>query len=215
MNKVSLINNQQVFTSRTRTTKDGNPYYHSNIGLKVGAVTGTIGAINWLSYLKPKNMEPAFDFIKKFVKGDDAEKLISEIKAQSTRLKKYAIPFALIAGACSIGCGILVDHLRNKNAQKSADIIAEVGDANAPFVDDSIDYTKYGTAYHKSKQGSKLGALLGLGCGVAHTAMVTKKPLQVATLLEFALAGWLTGLITDKITNKKAAEQAKPKYILG
>ena len=78
---------------------------------------------------------------------------------------KDAIPYLGI-GLMSIGCGAIVDKIRNKKAAEKADMIRKVGLKQAVLHDDSIEFTRTGRGYYHSKDGVKTGGLLGLATGV-------------------------------------------------
>lgn len=78
---------------------------------------------------------------------------------------KNAIPYLGI-GLMSIGCGAIVDKIRNKKAAEKADMIKEVGLKQAVLNDDSIELTRTGRGYYHSNDGVKTGGLLGFATGV-------------------------------------------------
>lgn len=121
----------------------------------------------------------------------------------------------------SIGCGLLIDHIRNKKAAETANVIASSKNINEAFMrDENLQVNKYGLPYHHSNTGTKLGALLGGVCGLAHGAMIpnipknaTGRALNMLTgAVTMALAGWGVGALYDKMVNGKAEDASIKMY---
>ena len=132
---------------------------------------------------------------------------------------KDAIPYLGI-GLMSIGCGAIVDKIRNKKAAEKADMIREVGLKQAVLVDDSIEFTRTGRGYYHSKDGVKKGGLLGLavgGIGALSIYLFDKEATRKAfdspkgkitgvvfSALIYGLGGLIMGKITDHLANNDA-----------
>ena len=131
-------------------------------------------------------------------------------KTNYSDLKKYAIPFAIIAAGATAGCGILVDHFRNKKAKEAADTVKQVGVKNAVMQNDKIQLSNKGRAYYESNQGVKYGALLGAACGVVHSAMNGSKKTgaYITNVIMFGLGGLIMGKIADSTANNDARKHA-------
>ena len=135
--------------------------------------------------------------------------------------------FSLAAVIASVGCGAIIDNIRNKNAAKAADEIRRNGLRNAMQINEHIDIGRQGTGYYESndgaKHGWKLGAAVGLVLGAATT--FTKSFQQEARLPKnakagtiifgilgsgaiTALGGFIMGKITDHNTNNDARKHA-------
>ena len=189
-------------------TENGVPYHKANTGLVAGSIIGGISLLQWLGISSQNS-------ILKDVYGnaDINEKAKAYLNEQNVRTKKYLIPFMAIAAGCSIGCGMLVDYLRNKKAAEAADNLANDPE-KAMYQTEGLEYSDMGLPYYKSKVGTKIGAGLGALCGLAHTAMLTTKnsPNKVMSFISnaviFAVGGFVMGAITDKVTNNKAKTAA-------
>lgn len=135
--------------------------------------------------------------------------------------------FSLATVIASVGCGAIIDNIRNKNAAKAADEIRRNGLRNAMQINEHIDIGRQGTGYYESndgaKHGWKLGAAVGLVLGAATT--FTKSFQQEARLPKnakagtiifgilgsgaiTALGGFIMGKITDHNTNNDARKHA-------
>ena len=120
----------------------------------------------------------------------------------------------------SIGCGAIVDKIRNKKAAEKADMIREVGLKQAVLVDDSIEFTRTGRGYYHSKDGVKKGGLLGLAVGGIDALSIylfdkeaTRKAFDspkgkitgvVFSALIYGRGGLIMGKITDHLANNDA-----------
>ena len=189
-------------------TENGVPYHKANTGTVAGGIVGGLSLLQWLGISSQNS-------ILKDVYGNANinEKAKAYLNEQNARTKKYLIPFMAIAAGCSIGCGILVDYLRNKKAAEAADNLANDPE-KAMYQTEGLEYSEMGLPYYKSKIGTKIGAGLGALCGLAHTAMLTTKnsPNKVMSFISnaviFAVGGFVMGAITDKVTNNKAKTAA-------
>lgn len=223
--------NQQTFKGKYTRTEQGNPYYKTNSGTVAGAIVAVPAGLGWLmkrslltteeEYAKYTNVVK--DFFMKGFKGEEAKAFsegfdsgvkesMSKAKERlelNKKLKSRAIPGAIIAAICSLGCGMLIDKLRNNKAKEAADTVGRVGLNNAIMHNDNISISKRGRAYYDSSEGLKWGALLGAGCGVASAALNGRKPVQYLTnALKFAVGGLIMGAITDACTNKSARKHS-------
>lgn len=221
------------FKGKWDKTEQGTPYYKTNSGTVAGAVLAVPAGLLHLSNAKaPANSEEYTNMMKKYT--DSFTKMMSEaekkefekefeegIKANKAqydkmlegtkRAKKYAIPFAITAAGLTLGCGMLVDHLRNTKAKEFADYTRQVGKKNAIMNGDKVNISNNGNPYYESNEGSKIGGLLGAGCGVVASFMnhgLKFKPQAIGTIGMFALGGWIMGKIADSNTNKNARKNA-------
>ena len=196
-------------------SENGVPYHKSNTGLITGSGIGGLGALSHLS------MGSVVDSLKKS-HNTGVVNITEEELRNMEKMKKYAIPFALIAAAMSIGCGVIVDNIRNKKAAETADVVASSKNINEAFMrDENLQVDKYGLPYHHSNTGTKSGALLGAACGIAHGAMssVTSKSATNIIIMNvlsgaatMALAGWGVGALYDKTVNGKAQDASMKIY---
>ena len=133
------------FKGSYQRTENGTPYYKTNSGTVAGAVMAVPAGLAWVNALTspttkeelekkskniidmftPKNISAEYkkaidDGLKEGLK--DAEKKLELNKV----LKKRAIPCAIIAAGVTLGCGMLVDALRNKRARESAEFVKQV-----------------------------------------------------------------------------------------
>ena len=195
-------------------SENGVPYHKSNTGLIMGSIIGGIGAISHFG-------DGSFaDMVQKSYKTGAAN-IPDEALKSIEKMKKFSVPFALIAAAMSIGCGVLVDNIRNKKAAETADVVASSRNINEAFIrDENLQLDKYGLPYHHSNTGTKIGALLGSVCGVTHGLMTTasansvkiKALYAVSSAISMALAGWGVGALYDKIVNGKAQDASMKIY---
>ena len=213
---------QPAFRGKFERTEQGNPYYKTNAGTVAGGVMAGVATLPWLSKLRFKEI-PEFDIDSKtFMKESgmegmfktfgvkDLDDALNKANKNGMRLKKFAIPFALIAAACTLGCGMLVDSIRNKKAQKTADYTAQVGVHNAVMNGDSVALSNKGRTYYDSNTGKKYGALLGAGCGLIESIMTAGKfkPIGLLNMIPMAIGGLIMGAITDHYTNSSAKKNA-------
>lgn len=227
---LSISNNsyvqQPAFRGKFEKTEQGNPYYKTNSGTVAGGVMAGVAALSWLKWLNFKEVPELDDKAKAFMKESgledvykafgvkDINKVLNEEykqkNKQGARLKKLAIPFAVVAAACTLGCGMLVDNIRNKKAKETADFTAKVGVRNAIMNGDSVALSNKGRTYYDSNVGKKYGALLGAGCGLIDSVMSTGKfkPVGLLNMIPMAIGGLIMGAITDHFTNSNAKKNA-------
>lgn len=221
---VNQINNQATFKGKWEKTDNGTPYYKSNSATIAGGVMAIPAALTWLVNINKKDLaqdknieevtknpemkKQADSFLKMFGIENSFEEVLKEENKRNQRLKKYAIPFTIIASGLTLGCGILVDHLRNKKAQETAEQVRQIGLKKTLIAQDRVAISNKGRAYYESNQGHKWGALLGAGCGIAATLMQNGKKTNFAHILTgaatYAFGGWIMGVIADHNTNKNA-----------
>ncbi len=141
---------------------------------------------------------------------------------------------SLATALAAVGCGAIIDNIRNKNAAKAADEIRRNGLRNAMQINEHIDIGKQGTGYYESndgaKHGWKLGAAVGLVLGAATTftksfqqeadkelqkagvSKGAKTPLLISSVLGvsaiIALGGFIMGKIADHNANNDARKHA-------
>lgn len=130
----------------------------------------------------------------------------------------------------AVGCGAIIDNIRNKNAAKAADEIRQLGLRKAIETDDHVDISKSGRGYYESndgaKHGWKLGALVGLAIGAATTFTDSfKKSIEKSGVSKgvktvsiiggvlgsgafCALGGFIMGKIADHNANSDARKHA-------
>ena len=130
----------------------------------------------------------------------------------------------------SVGCGAIIDNIRNKNAAKTADEIRQIGLKKAIQMDEHVDIARSGRGYYESndgaKHGWKLGAVVGLVLGSASALSKdvkeafnkignlkgSKTSILVASVLGTgvlnALGGFIMGKIADHNTNSDARKHA-------
>ena len=223
-----------TFKGKWSKTDQGNPYYKTNSGTVAGGVMAIPAAFVWLPNTKlptseeavkkiaeeqikrSSNINPKEGLTQAFRSGmnkgftEEAQKDLRNLKeavARNKRQKALAVPFLIIATGISIGCGMLIDHLRNKKAKEKADFVKQVGVKKAVIENDDIALSNKGRAYYESNVGTKYGALLGAVCGLLHTAMLRKKE-YITNAITFAIGGWIMGKIADSNTNKDARKHA-------
>ncbi len=221
-----------AFKGKWSKTEEGNPYYKTNTGAVAGGIMAIPAALSWIdkltlptteaevqkrydkikdSFLKHMDKDSAGIFTEGFDNRLKQEKdnIIKQLE-KNKKIKSLAIPFAIIAAGLTAGCGILVDHLRNKKAKEAADTVKQVGVKNAVMQNDKIQLSNKGRAYYESNQGVKYGALLGAGCGLIESVMSTGK-LKAAALVNMvmmAIGGLIMGKIADSTANKDARKHA-------
>ncbi len=214
------------FRGSFKKTEQGNPYYKTNSGTTAGAILAIPAGLTWLnkiSYKEPSAEETEAaknvikesgmdDFFKKITGGKNFEETLKMGNENALRMKKYAVPFAVLAAGLTVGCGMLVDKFRNDKAKETADIVKQVGVKNAVMNNDRIALSNKGRAYYESNQGSKYGAFLGAGCGIIGALMEQGKNIKISgaigSALTFALGGWIMGKIADSNSNKDARRHA-------
>lgn len=213
---------QPAFRGKFERTEQGNSYYKTNAGTVAGGVMAGVATLPWLSKLGFKETPALDDEAKSIMKEagmddmfkkfglKDIDEAFKEANKNGMRLKKYAIPFALVAAACTLGCGMLVDNIRNKKAKETADYTAQVGVKNAIMNGDSVALSNKGRTYYDSNAGKKYGALLGAGCGLIESIMTAGKfkPIGLLNMIPMAIGGLIMGAITDHYTNSSAKKNA-------
>lgn len=130
---------------------------------------------------------------------------------------------SLATAIAAVGCGAIIDNIRNKNAAKAADEIRQLGLRKAIETDDHVDISRSGRGYYESndgaKHGWKLGAVLGLVLGTAGVLTQKNKlpkeaktPLLIGSVLTTAaftaLGGFIMGKIADHNANSDARKHA-------
>lgn len=222
------------FKGSYQRTENGTPYYKTNSGTIAGAVMAVPAGLVWINrltlpttkeelekkskniidMLTPKNTsaeekKAIDDGVKEGLK--DIEKTVEHNKI----MKKRAIPCAIVAAGLTLGCGVLVDYLRNKKAQESAEFVKQVGTKKAIMEGDNLTFSNKGRAYYESNQGKKYGFGLGATCGIAEYAMLASKhnPKQnigilLGNIVAMGLGGLLMGAIADHNTNSDARKHA-------
>ena len=200
INPITVSSQNTKFNGIKRTQRGVN-YHHTNAGLAVGSAVSLLAAGLWTSNSKGFNVND-ISYLRQM--GFKEKDIIAMVK-QAEKLKQRALPCGIIAAAASIGCGIIIDLLRNKKAQKIAEQSAIQGPQQTCMTNPDARLTSFGTVYHHSNEGKKTGALLGVACGLAHSLMLGN-PVNLPVYLTFALGGFLAGAITDKISNNKAKE---------
>ncbi len=223
---------QPAFRGKWEKTESGNPYYKTSTGAVAGGIMAIPAALSWIdkltlpvteeevkkrvdkikdNILKHLDKDMKAPFSESFDEGLKQEKdnILKQIE-KNKKIKKLAVPFAVIAAGLTAGCGVLVDYLRNKKAKEIADSVREKGVKAAVMQNDRVQISNKGRAYYESNQGSKYGVLLGAACGVAHSAMNgLKKPgAYITGVLMFGLGGWIMGKIADSNANKDARKHA-------
>ena len=224
VNPIVNQSNQATFKGKWDKTDNGTPYYKSNSATIAGGVMAVPAALTWLANINKKDLaqdknieevtknpemkKQADSFLKMFGIENSFEEVLKEENKRKKKMKKYAIPFAIIASGLTLGCGILVDHLRNKKAQETAEQVRQKGIKKTLIEQDRVAISNKGRAYYESNQGRKWGALLGAGCGIVATLMQNGKNSKLAHILtgavSYAFGGWLMGTIADSNTNKNA-----------
>ena len=114
------------FQASKRKTQKGNDYYHSNKALVAGGATCA------------------------FATGLSA--LITHNKKIPNSKKTILAWFGLTAPLILMGA--IADKLTNKERQKTADLIAEVGVENAQLIDKSLQVSKNGEIYKPTASGT-------------------------------------------------------------
>ena len=108
-----LYTQQPAFRGKFERTEQGNPYYKTNAGTVAGGVMAGVAALHWLSKLSFKEVpalgkdekailkESGMEDMFKTFGMKDIDEALKEGNKNGMRLKKFAIPFALIAAACT------------------------------------------------------------------------------------------------------------------
>ena len=198
---VQAVSNKVMpaFKGSMSITDNGNEYYKTNNGLKVGATLG------------------GFDFVSNVIAA----------KCERSSMAAGLIGGVLI-GAIHTGIGAFIDHKRNQKAAEATDYIKRVGVKQAVMTRNDIYLsTNNGQPYYKSNVGAKYGTAIGAGIGaivsILPSTLITaaglgklrSKELAATGVLLFAmltsisaLGGFILGKITDYFTNKAAEKNA-------
>lgn len=200
------------FKGSYQRTENGTPYYKTNSGTIAGAVMAVPAGLAWIGNLKlptaegnsANEIKTVFD---KFLPKNPLE--------FNSVLKKRAIPCAIIAAGVTLGCGMLVDALRNKRARESAEFVKQVGTKKAVMESDTVSLSNKGRPYYDSTIGKESGFALGAGCGFINYAMNYSKhnpqkgmAALLGSVISFGLGGLLMGAIADHNTNNDARKHA-------
>ena len=200
------------FKGSYQRTENGTPYYKTNSGTVAGAVMAVPAGLAWIGNLtlptaegnSANEIKTVFD---KFLPKNPLE--------FNSVLKKRAIPCAIIAAGVTLGCGMLVDALRNKRARESAEFVKQVGTKKAVMESDTVSLSNKGRPYYDSTIGKESGFALGAGCGFINYAMNYSKhnpqkgmAALLGSVISFGLGGLLMGAIADHNTNNDARKHA-------
>ena len=222
------------FKGSYQRTENGTPYYKTNSGTIAGGVMAGVAGLRWLNFRSlPTTKEDAEKkakgiidkFTPKNISAEDKKAIDDGIKdglkdiekkiEHNKVIRKRAIPGAIAAAGLTLGCGVLVDYLRNKKAQESAEFVKQVGTKKAIMEGDNLALSNKGRAYYESNQGKKWGFGLGAACGIAEYAMVASKhnPQKgimalLSNVIVFGIGGLFMGGIADHNTNSDARKHA-------
>ena len=200
------------FKGSYQRTENGTPYYKTNSGTIAGAVMAVPAGLAWIGNLtlptaegnSANEIKTVFD---KFLPKNPLE--------FNSVLKKRAIPCAIIAAGVTLGCGMLVDALRNKRARESAEFVKQVGTKKAVMESDTVSLSNKGRPYYDSTIGKESGFALGAGCGFINYAMNYSKhnpqkgmAALLGSVISYGLGGLLMGAIADHNTNNDARKHA-------
>ena len=200
------------FKGSYQRTENGTPYYKTNSGTVAGAVMAVPAGLAWIGNLTLPTAEGnSANEIKTVF-----DKFLPKNPLEFNRvLKKRAIPCAIIASGVTLGCGMLVDALRNKRARESAEFVKQVGTKKAVMESDTVSLSNKGRPYYDSKIGKEYGFALGAGCGFINYAMNYSKhnpqkgmAALLGSVISYGLGGLLMGAIADHNTNSDARKHA-------
>ena len=238
---IASLNYQAPAFKGMSRTESGTPYHMGHAGLIAGSVLAIDPAMNAIrNQSKSKELfNPESEVYKELVRDLEKgmSKKVEEFMAFLKKAYKFAIPITLATIATYIGCGAIVDNLRNKHTKEAAEQIEQFGVENAMRINHNIRFTDANTPYYKSNDGGKNGALLGLGAGVITGTLgmlagggkligsVSKQIPQLknskallcsvavlAMLPVYTLGGWIMGKITDHFNNKSARNASMEQY---
>jgi len=181
------------FKGSVRETENGKKYYHSQAGLAIAsgfAGLNLVGVIlNAMGYSASKDLP-------------------KEIRSIYGSIGKAGIITGLAAMAVHLGCGSIVDNIRNKEARKDADAgnnyIVTPSGQKKPVV--------------QCDTGAKYGAILGASAGIinklvsyfANRSIADVKLPILGTIVGIgisSLGGWLLGKWSDNIAENKSNEK--------
>lgn len=133
--ELSVKNHNSInFQASKRKTKKGNEYYHSNKALVAAGATCALAT--GLSALITHN-----------------KKIPNSRGKYKTILAWFGLTAPLIL------MGAIADKLTNKERQKTADLVAEVGVENAQLIDDKLKVSKNGNLYKPTTNATLVGAI--------------------------------------------------------
>ena len=143
--ELSIKNHNSInFQASKRKTQKGNEYYHSNKALVAGSATCA------------------------FATGLSA--LITHNKKIPNSKKTILAWFGLTAPLILMGA--IADKLTNKERQKTADLVEEVGVENAQLIDDKLKVSKNGNLYKPTGNATLIGGVGLIGIltlsGISH-----------------------------------------------
>ena len=123
----------------------------------------------------------------------------------------FTIPLGF---AVCMGCGAIIDKINNnKRAKLQADLATK--DRKTVLVENSdAEVSRLGQIYHKSNDGLKYGALIGLVAGpiwssAKNAIFGMKSPIRIVSpAIKGAIGGLILGSITDHYSNKAAKKHA-------
>ena len=214
------LNNNVVNFKANAVNDQGYSYYKSNKGTIAGAVLAVPAVYMNLKHsfvnvdeLIKKSDEAYPKLVKKCKEIGLTEKTIerlfpSNYKEVILRSKKFALPFAIVAGACTLGAGMLYDRKRNKKASEAAGDLANGNYSRIYANGGEVDISSMGRPYYKTADGVKFGAVTGALCGVVRGAMncMQNNRFSVPDLLLpsvcFTLGGMLMAAIAQDAANK-------------
>ena len=161
----NAVSSAPIFKGSYSKTDYGNTYYKTSAGTTAGAVLAVPAFL--LNCDIGGDSKKYANFYRKI--GIPEEKVVEfekKLEKELSSAKKFAMPRAIAAAVCTLGCGMIVDHIRNKKAKEVADLTRQVGVRNAMVHGEGVSISRNGRTYYDSNIGSKYGALLGAGCGV-------------------------------------------------
>lgn len=182
----------------------GVPYYKSNKGTIVGAIWAVPAAAFYLASKSDKFTKGIEEDMLKNGKIEDLAVYRKVIESY----KKLAVPFAIIAGACTLGAGMIYDKIRNDKARRAATDIARNQYTTVYANGGEVGTSPTGAPYYKTTNKIKYGVISGAVCGLIATGMESyaKKGFSVINLLgnvgSFIIGGLIMSAIAQKATNK-------------
>ena len=220
----SSVNYNPNFKGSMKRTEQGNPYYKTNSGTKIGAGFAALTLLSGAGSIAMGN------FINKA--AGNLGKELTQTETVNTRLvgdfyKKLGKYSMLVGIPMYLGCGMIVDYLRNQKAKKAADLVHQAGIKNAMIQDRDIAISPRRQPYLNSDSGAKNGAILGAvvnplatlilwpvtnkfnqqffkSAGMSGMPKMSKVPSLIMSCLTGAFGGWLLGKWADHNSNKAA-----------